>query len=66
MGMNTRLWAKRELERAVKQIDWVGTHTNQVYERYKEVHPEIAEPLQLVLEMCVSLQTILTMVDRQI
>ncbi len=45
MPNTERQWARRELERAVLLIDWVGTHLNRVEDRYRALHPEIADPI---------------------
>jgi len=31
-------------------LDWTGTHIHEVVKRYLELHPEIAEPLDKVLD----------------
>lgn len=62
MPKSTREWAKRKLEESVKNIDWAGTHIYEVTERYKADHPEVSEPLQMVLDTLAELQTLINRV----
>lgn len=45
MPNTERQWARRELERAANMIEWCGAHCFRVEERYRALHPEIADPL---------------------
>ncbi len=56
MPHSVRHWAREELDRASKQIDWVGTHVVRVAQRYEEKHPEISDPLYAVAKILVELQ----------
>ena len=45
MPRNTRDWSKREIDRAINNLDWSGKHLNAMEETYREQHPEIANQL---------------------
>ena len=59
MPRNTRQWARRELENAKKNIDWIGVHLSRVGDLYQELHPEISEPIHDLL-------VILAEIDRSV
>jgi len=46
MPRSTREWAKRKLQESIDNLNWCGYHLIEVAETYKELHPEIAEPLK--------------------
>ena len=45
MPRNTREWARRKIDMAVGNLDWLDRHLLEVAKRYQEAHPEIAKPL---------------------
>ena len=49
MPRSTREWAKRKIDEALNNINWAGTHINEVAEKYCSEHPEISNPLNNVL-----------------
>lgn len=66
MPNSTREWARRELERAALLIDWVGTHVNRVEDKYRALHPEIADPCLLVLQLASEMQNLITKIRGKI
>lgn len=50
MPRNTREWARRKLDEAMNNLDWVATHLNHVATVYEKYHPEISNPLKLYIE----------------
>ena len=50
MPLSTRDWAKREIDAACGNIDWVFNHLSKVIEVYAKDHPEIAAPLAKAVE----------------
>ena len=48
--MSDRLDAKRLLRNSTNDINRAGTNINVVIERYQTLHPEISEPLVIVLQ----------------
>ena len=59
MPRSTREWAKRKLDESVQNIDWAGTHINEVIERYKAEHPEVSDPLSNCQDMLVMVQDVI-------
>lgn len=45
MPGNVRQANKRELDRAMNNIDWAISHLYGIIEQYKELHPEVSDPL---------------------
>ena len=62
MPRNTREWAKRELDAAVKNLEWGGTHVYAVVEKYDEKHKEVSSPLIDVLTVIEEIQTLIQQV----
>lgn len=56
MPRNTREWALRELDAACNNISWVEKHLLKVVDKYIELHPEIAYPLNQLLEVSAMLE----------
>lgn len=59
MPRSTREWAKRKIDEALNNINWAGTHINEVSERYAEEHKEISDPLNNVLSALALTQDLL-------
>ena len=59
MPRNTREWAKRELDRAVQNLEWAGTHCYGVVEKYEADHKEVSSPLIEVLTVVEEIQTLI-------
>lgn len=51
MPNTERQWARREIDRAAENLNWAGTHLNRVEERYRALHPEIADPLIAAMQL---------------
>ena len=51
MPRSTREWAKRKLTESIQNIDWCGTHLNEVAERYEADHPEVSQPLKDIMDI---------------
>ncbi len=51
MPRNTREWALRELDAACNNTEWAEKHLLKVIDRYLELHPEIALPLNQALDV---------------
>lgn len=66
MPANIRQTAKRELDRARNNLDMAMTHIARVAETYKEQHPEISEPLELMGGTLVACQDVLYGVNEKI
>lgn len=64
MPRSTREWSRRKLEEACNNIDWAGTHVHQVMTVYEQEHPEIAAPLQTVLEGLANIQELIQKVRK--
>lgn len=52
-AMTTRHWALRKLESALGNIDWSGGHLHEVSATYQEVHPEISDAINSVLDLLI-------------
>ena len=59
MPRNTREWAKRELDAAVKNLEWGGTHVYAVVEKYDEKHKEVSSPLIDTLKVIEQIQDLI-------
>ncbi len=59
MPRSTREWAKRKLEEAVQNLNWAGTHCYEVREKYKELHPEVSDPLDDTLNAIEMIQDLI-------
>ena len=59
MPRSTREWAKRKIDEAIQNINWAGTHINEVADRYAEQHPEISNPLISILDLLAMSQDLL-------
>jgi len=64
MPRNTREWAKRKLDASVQNINWSGTHLDEVITVYKEAHPEISQPLELCQQMYVEIIAVIERTKR--
>lgn len=60
MPRNTREWAHRKIEQAESNIDWAGTHLQEVREVYQKDHPEIAAVIESAQSLILMSQQILT------
>ena len=56
MPRNTREWAHRGLKNSRGNIEWALKHLLDVYNVYLPEHPEIAEPVNTVMEALDMLQ----------
>lgn len=59
MPKNTREWAHRKIASARGNVDWCGTHLEDVKQTYQDAHPEISEVLQLAQELLAHLDEML-------
>ena len=59
MPRSTREWAKRKIDESLNNINWAGTHINEVSDRYAAEHKEISQPLNNVLELLAMSQDLL-------
>jgi len=59
MPRSTREWAKRKIDEALNNINWAGTHLDEVTERYQADHPEISNNIKYVLEMLAMTQDLI-------
>ena len=59
MPRSTREWAHRKIDEAIQNLNWAGTHTNEVSERYRTDHPEISNNLDHVLSILAMSQDLL-------
>lgn len=59
MPRNTREWAKRELDAAIKNLEWGGTHLFAVVDIYNKEHQEVSDPLIDVLTVIEEIQTLI-------
>jgi len=50
MPRSTREWAKRKLKEAQNQLNWTASHLVAVQTVYKKDHPEIGDPLELIVD----------------
>jgi len=57
MPRNTRQWARRKLLAAVSTLDATGTHLHEISTIYRPVHPEIADPLDMMLQAIMEMQS---------
>ncbi len=63
MPPNIRQTSKRELDRAVNNLDMAMHHISAVSETYKEAHPEITERLELIGGVLIEIQDQLNAVN---
>lgn len=56
MPANTRQWAKRKFDQTHDNLDWSIYHLDEVSEKYRELHPEVSEPIDLVLKAIMQIQ----------
>jgi hypothetical protein len=66
MPASVRQTYKRELERAVGNIDSALAHLMRVIEAYKADYPHIAEPLELAATGLIEMQALVNQVERTI
>ena len=66
MPRTTRQWARRELENAKKNINWLGVHLSRVEDLYQEPHPEISEPIHDLLLILAALDTSIDLIRAKI
>lgn len=59
MPRSTREWAKRKIDEGIQNLNWCGTHVNEVSDRYRADHPEISNNLDHVLSMLALSQDLL-------
>jgi len=60
MPRTTREWALREIQNARNNIDWSGKHLYVVAQRYEKEHPEISDPILVVLAALLDLDEALS------
>lgn len=56
MPANLRQTTKRDLLRAISNLDWVLQKLAEITETYRELHPEVSEPLELTAAMIIMSQ----------
>lgn len=66
MPRSTREWALRKLDAACNNIDWADKHLLEVIEKYLELHPEIAVPLEAITQLTESVKTLIQEVRSKI
>lgn len=59
MPRNTREWARRKLQEACDNINWSGTHLEEVRAIYKPDHPEIANPIESAQQTLIMVQLVI-------
>ncbi len=59
MPRSTREWAKRKIDEAINNMNWAGTHINEVSERYQADHLEISSNLNHVLTILAMAQDLI-------
>lgn len=66
MPRTTREWARRKLDMAVNNLEWVDRHLLEVIDVYLEAHPEIAAPLEQATQAGDMLKTLLLQIKNNI
>lgn len=66
MPRTTREWARRKLDMALNNLDWVDRHLLEVVDVYLEAHPEIAAPLEQATQVSGMLKQLLLTVKGNI
>jgi len=61
---STRQTAQKKLDSAIFHIDACGQYLNQVHEVYEKYHPEVSEPLMVVMKLLVEAQAVVQKVRR--
>lgn len=53
MPRNTREWAKRKLKESQGNLDWALFHLHEIEEKYRPVHPDIADAIEKIMQVIV-------------
>ena len=60
MPRNTREWAHRKLKEGQGNLNWTLFHLNEVEEKYRPQHPEIADQIIQIMELVSITDTAIT------
>jgi len=65
MPKTKRDYIKRTLAQAYINLEWSGTYLANVYELYKNQHPELAELLSLSVEGIINIENLLELFAKE-
>lgn len=63
---NTRHWAKKKLTQSIGNLNACATYLSEVSSVYKDLHPEISEPLDTCLIIFAEIESLIDKTEKSI